>query len=165
MNRGDADQILAILAAPHGWTIESDTKDVWYQAALERCDAELATAIAVRLVESEERFPTPARFNKERAAVERERYLASQQEQPALPSMPTPESERAGHLAQMRAALAPLGRKGTRGHDHHGPMPCPVCGGMNPTVLAELDPDARLRADLAREAILSDQRHRFGPRI
>lgn len=141
MIRADAAQVLKILSAPHGFTIEPDTMDVWFQAALERCDPTLATEVAVRLVEKEERFPTPARFNAERAGVERERYEAIRAAAPVqgqIPPVPITREERAEWIAEMRRMLTPLGRRGTRGHDHRGPEPCPVCGGISPDALVQM---------------------------
>lgn len=162
MNRADADQVLAILSAPHGFTTEADTMEVWYQAALERCDAELATAVAVRLVECEERFPTPARFNKERSTIERERWAAEQErmrtaaglaEQQGLPApgLESPAEQRLKFIREIRGMLAQQQSNLTQ-HWHGGPDPCPVCGGLNPNVVARMD-----EAGQNRVAILQQQ--------
>lgn len=145
MNRADAAQVMAVLSAPHGFTVEPDSLEVWYQAALERCDPELGIEVAVRLVETVEKFPTPAAFNNTATAITRERYetarIAKAQEEGRLlpPGVAAPDAARQA-IANLRASFAATG---TRGHDHRGPAACPVCSGINPDVLARLPQQER----------------------
>ncbi len=169
MNKTEAAQCLAIMAAPFPWDVDDDQAEVWYQAALQRCDLAVGIEVAVRIVETDERFPTPARFNAERATYEREQYAAEREAeqrngQRALEGIPTPESVRQEHLANMRRTTARLGHGGTRGHDHHGPLACPICGGIAPTAYARLNDEQRLTCDLSRQKVLDRQRAEFGPR-
>lgn len=150
MNRADAAQVLAILAAPHGFTIEPDTMEVWYQAALERIDADEATAVAVRCVETDERFPTPARFNTVRDVLRRELYEAERQaaaeaEGRLLP----PVAPVASHVQQEIAALrTTIGTAESRGHWHGGPNGCPICGGIAPDAYMRLPQSQRDAVDM-----------------
>lgn len=147
MNRDEAAQCLAIIAAPYPWDVPDDQAEVWYQAALERCDTELGVEVAVRLVETMERMPTPAAFNAAVAEIQRERYLAAKTEQAQAegrlldPGAPPPNRVKQA-IADLRASMS---QSGTRGHWHGGPDACPVCGGINPDVLLRLDPQARDR--------------------
>ena len=126
MNHTEAAQVLAVMAAVHPWDVGDDMAEVWYRTALQDVSLDVGLAVAMRLVEREERFPTPAAFNSEvRSERERERR---QENMRALPT-----GERRGLpvelLAELRAVLA---GKGGRKHWHGGPNPCEVCGGMKP---------------------------------
>lgn len=157
MNRDEAASVLAIIAAPYPWDVADDQAEVWFQAALQRCDHELGVDVAVRLAETHERMPTPAQFNTTSGAIQRERYLAekAQTEGRLLdPGVPMPDAARQA-IANLRASLS---SNSTRGHDHRGPDACPVCAGINPDVLARLDPEARDRI-LAIQAQRRARRH------
>lgn len=167
MNKPEAAQVLAVMAAPFPWDVTDDQAEVWYQAALAVVSLDVGLEVAVRLVETEERFPTPARFNSERKAVDRERYearraLEAASGQRSIPAIPLTLDERAGWIQEMRQMLAPFGRRGTRGHDHKGPEPCPVCGGIAPDALARMSPAEQ---DIATTTLRrrADERRR-GPR-
>lgn len=164
MNRLESDQVVDLMASPHAWEPDEEQRTVWHHSALQGIGLDIGLDVAMRLVESEERFPTPARFNKERALVDRERYLTEREEdrQQALPGVPTSADVRRDALGRMRTTLATMSRDGARGHWHGGPDPCPVCGGINPAVLAAADPEERIRLELAVEVIKSDQRKRLG---
>lgn len=165
MTPHEAGQLLAMMAAAYGLKdVSDDHSEVWYQSAFQRVDYQLGLDAMQRVIELDEYRPTPARFNAECRVIERARYLDERAAQPSLPAIPTAETERQQHITEMRAMLGPLSRDGSRGHDHRGPMPCPVCGGINPAVRAALDPAAQLRCDLETERIKTAQRERFGPR-
>lgn len=128
MNRTEAAQVLAILAAPHNRDVSHDTAEVWYRTALERIDLDTALEVAVRLVETEERFPTPARFNAERSAMARmERQYNEYHRQ--LPPAPVDPTTAARLVAEARK-IVDANKVGK--HWHGGPNPCEVCGGMAP---------------------------------
>lgn len=147
MNRDEAASVLAIIAAPYPWDVADDQAEVWFQAALERCDHELGIEVAVRLAETMDRMPTPAAFNATATGIQRERYLAAKTEQAQAegrlldPGTPPPNRVKQA-IADLRASMSATG---TRGHWHGGPDACPVCGGINPDVLLRLDPQARDR--------------------
>lgn len=170
MNRADAAQVLAILSAPHGFTVEPDTMEVWYGTALERVDAELGTAVAVRLVETEERFPTPARFNSERARIERDRREAAERdvraEQPSLgaPGMESDAEQRRRFIAEMRGHLTRMGENLKR-HWHGGSEPCPVCSGIAPSVLAKMTAEQQQRIAMLQAAHRSERDRRHPLRV
>lgn len=69
------DEGARLLAALHGnWPqvpIDDAVTMTWFSSAFERCDFQTGLAAVLRLVESEERFPTIARFNEQRRAIER----------------------------------------------------------------------------------------------
>jgi hypothetical protein len=158
MNHSEAAQVLAVMAAPYPWDVDDDQAEVWYQAALQRCDFDLGLEIAMRIVETEERFPAPARFNKERQLVERLRYAAEHEEkvQQQLASMPPTTGQVAeenrrrfiGEMRRMAARGAVLADK----HNHRGPLACPVCGGMDDAALARLTPEQQIEQTAAARA-------------
>lgn len=126
MNRQEAAQVLAVMAAPHPWDVEEDMAQVWHQAALQDVSLDVGLAVAIRLVETEERFPTPAKFNETRRALERA-VIAP------LPALVPPSDRASGAewIGKMRAHLHE--RNGNlQKHRHQGPAPCPVCGGIAP---------------------------------
>lgn len=69
------DEAARLLMALHGNWPNTPMDDAvtltWYSAVFERLDFETGLAVVTRLVETEERFPTIARFNEIRRAVQR----------------------------------------------------------------------------------------------
>jgi hypothetical protein len=129
VNKTEAAQVLAVLASPHNRDVSVETAEVWYRAALSHIDVATGLEVAMSLVESEERFPTPARFNTERRRIAiRQREL---ERLPALPPATTTPTDAASLLAETRKMLEDR-KANQRKHWHGGPNPCPVCGGLVP---------------------------------
>lgn len=170
MNRDDASQVVAVMAAPHPWDPDEQTIDVWFQSALHDLDLDFALDVALRLVETEERFPTPARFNSERARIERDRREAAERdvraEQPSLgaPGMESDAEQRRRFVAEMRGHLARIGENLKR-HWHGGPEPCPVCSGIAPSVLAKMTAEQQQRIAMLQAAHRSERDRRYPQRV
>lgn len=159
MNHVEAAQVLATMAAVHPWDVTSDQAEVWYQAALHPVGLDEGLAVAMRIVETDERFPTPARFLAVRDELRRAAYLAqrdaAQDSGRLLDPGATVEEHARASIAALRATIA---SSETRGHWHGGPKACPVCGGISPDAYRRLDQRGRDAADTARAQIVA--RHR-----
>lgn len=134
MTFDDAANVLdALTCAYPTWKATDYTIETWIEAIHDTSDdADHALLVARRWARSHERVPSMAEFLN---AI-----------RPALPSGPRPASVPRGMdpepvdadapvgahprvVARIRAQLA-AGR--AREHNHHGPQPCPVCGGVRP---------------------------------
>lgn len=73
MSPQEAAKLLAAFASAFGRQVDEPTAQVWYQSTLSRVDYPVALRVADRIVSEDTRFPTPARFNEVRRAVERDR--------------------------------------------------------------------------------------------
>lgn len=90
MTPTDAAKVLAIFATAYGKTVDETAMDLWYQSSLQRCDPDIAAQVAERIVSTDQWFPTPARWNEVRRAVERDRAQPHQ----ALEAAPVSETEK-----------------------------------------------------------------------
>lgn len=129
MNRSEAAQVLAVLAAPYpGEPVTDDAAEVWYQSTLSQLEASEALSVVRDLVRHERFRPTPAVFNE---ALRVRRVHGAVEQRPALPAPSvapeTATENRVRLIAEMREMLA---RQKSAVHDHKGPHPCRVCGGM-----------------------------------
>lgn len=129
MNKTEAAQVLAIMAAPHSRDVGMDTAEVWYRSALAGTDLALGLEVAVRLVETEERFPTPARFNAERRSLAIRHRELERSDLLGIPGPPPDPAQQAQVVAGLRVLLS---SRRQQKHFHGGPHPCPVCGGQVP---------------------------------
>lgn len=71
MTRTEAAFVLATFASAFGREVDESAMELWYGSTLERCDPSVAARTIERIVAEDEWFPTPARFNAVRRAVER----------------------------------------------------------------------------------------------
>lgn len=72
MTREEAARLMAALGS--GWPntkVTPDTIEVWFNSALQRTPFDVGLTVVTRLVETEEFFPTVARFREVRRMVER----------------------------------------------------------------------------------------------
>lgn len=167
MTETEAQEVVAFMAATFNRVVDQAMMAGWWHAALHDVDQPEAMTVAIEMLNRSEFMPTPAAFNTTRAAMRRERYTAEVNAvtaQQALPAGETPAVQQRRFVTEMREALGRLGTKLGQ-HDHRGPSPCPVCGGINPTVRARMDQAAGDRCDLAAEAIRADQNARHGRRL
>lgn len=86
MNHEQAAGAMAVLRTAYNRDIDEQTMQVWYGSALERCAVDVARQVVERIVNEDQFFPTPARFNEVRRAVER----AMEPTYAALPAAPEP---------------------------------------------------------------------------
>lgn len=152
MTRDEAARLLTALGS--GWpqvTLTADQAEVWYRSALERTTFDVGLAVVMRLVETEERFPTVARFNEVRRAVERRN--SESDEPPKAIEAALPRGAR--NLAAKKARLIELETPGTgdlrtariipterRVHHHGSVQSCEFC--MERLALSEDEVDERL---------------------
>lgn len=102
---------------------EPGTELIWLQH-LHETPTDTARQAALRWVGREKWMPTVAEMRAECKAVERAHLQVVTAE---LPAAPAPRTEVQSLVAEMRARLV-VGN--ARQHDHRGPAPCPVCGGV-----------------------------------
>lgn len=98
MDKREAAEVMAYLASAFHRELDSAALEVWYQSALQGCDADVGVEVARWIVRDDEWFPTPARFGEVRRAVLRGREDAVV----ALPPAPPADDER----ARVRAVIA-----------------------------------------------------------
>lgn len=130
MTPEQAHQVLRILTA--AWPnhdMPDDTIRLWV-GTLGEMEHSDAMSAAKSIVNEDRYFPTIARLRQTEAAAKHARRNRESADR-GLPTAPQaiarPERVRTT-IAQVRATLDV--RRGAGGHDHHGPNPCPVCGGM-----------------------------------
>jgi hypothetical protein len=90
MNRTDAAKVLAVFSSCYRQNVDETTAELWYSTTLQNCDAEIGSEVARRIVEADDWFPTPARFNALRKNVERGREAPYR----AVDAAPTTQTER-----------------------------------------------------------------------
>lgn len=83
MNKQEAAKVLAVLSSAYTHTVTEQEAEVWYGVVLEHCDPMVAGMAAERLIAEDQFWPTPARFNETRKAIERGR-------EPAVKALPQP---------------------------------------------------------------------------
>lgn len=107
--------------------LPDDTADIWARE-LEDVNVDVARAAAKRLVRSSTFFPSIAEFFEACKHEAQQRHLAE-----PLPALPPGEDSEPDF--DLHAALEDLRGKltdwSTRGHNHKGPKPCPVCHPAN----------------------------------
>lgn len=104
MNRQQAAGAMATLATAYRQTIDEEQMALWYRSVLEPCAVEAARLVVERIVSEDEWFPTPARFNEVRRAVERGLEPSVQALPPAPPTDAAKNAVRA-HIAAARQAI------------------------------------------------------------
>lgn len=129
MNDTDAATLLSLLTA--AWpnqAIPDHTTDLWLGllAELELNDAKTAAKTVIR---EDMWFPPISRFL---AAVDAAKHARRNREAMLYglpdPGVRVPDRARFDQIiANLRSQLAD---RGSRDHDHRGPKPCPVCGGL-----------------------------------
>jgi hypothetical protein len=128
VNQRNATAVLGVLSA--AWPnqdVSEQTATVWMEM-LDAVEVEDAMTAARKLVRTSHWFPSIAQFLNETHAEEharRNRHAARYGLPRNHQTVPPPPRL----LAACRELLEEM--KGKR-HDHHGPAPCPVCGGINP---------------------------------
>ena len=106
------DEAARLLLALHGNWPNTPMDDAvtltWYSSALERVPFELGLMVVTRLVETEERFPTVAKFHEVRRAIERRNGANDEPRQiVAGPTPSMPKMRRAAAVARLIAAETP----------------------------------------------------------
>lgn len=104
MNKQQAAQAMAVLASAYSKTLDDAQMAVWYGSALERVDVAVARETVSTIIRDDQFFPTPARFNEVRRAVERahEPTFAAL---PAAPQAPEQVDRVKQIIAETRAQL------------------------------------------------------------
>lgn len=107
MNKDDASRVMAILASAYPRVqLLPATVQIWYDAALSRCDAELGLRCAMDLVaepSSKGEFPSPAQFNAIRRLHERRFAPPTPEEQEQNSRLPDDKAQE--WFDKMREAL------------------------------------------------------------
>lgn len=96
---------MAVLRSAFSKDIDDRTMEVWYGSALERCSVDVARETVARIINEDQFFPTPARFNEVRRAVERAQeptYAAL----PPAPQTPNQHDRIKAHIANARELIA-----------------------------------------------------------
>lgn len=100
MNRQEAAQVMLVLQTlPYG-AVDDVKLEVWWQAALQDCPADVGFEVAQHLVKTSEEFPAPAMFNAHRRRIERRDDVFR-----ALPAARVDRETALGHIAAIRAQL------------------------------------------------------------
>jgi hypothetical protein len=139
MNRNEATTVLGALAA--AWpntTVSEQTALVWMDS-LSDIDADDAMTAARRLIRKQHWFPSIHQFITEAEAEAHARRNRSA-DALGLPKAPWKASEPPVRL--VAAARRLLADAKAAQHDHHGPHPCPICGGVRPAQSSPGDPAA-----------------------
>lgn len=101
MNRREAAEVLAVLQIlPYG-QLDAVKVEVWFEAALASCPAEVGVEVARYLVKTCTEFPTPAEFNAHVRRVERGRQTPHR----ALPAAESDKERALEHIAALREQL------------------------------------------------------------
>lgn len=109
---------------------EPDTALIWLQHLNELPVADARDA-AYRWIEREKWMPRIAEFVAECRDVARERYQADLAARALPPAPPVAQSDAKANLQQLIAVTrSMLAKQAGNKHQHSGPNPCPVCGGM-----------------------------------
>lgn len=121
------------MAVAYSHPLTDDELELWFNTCLRSTDVRLAGRATLRIVSEDKFWPTPARFNEIRRAIQ------ADDEPPAsaLPSGPRTEQERANVARYIALCREIIKQRDTRPHWHGGPDPCPVCGGINPNLAYE----------------------------
>lgn len=120
MTRNEIQRVLGYLAAAHPTFDLNEATVAVYAESLATVEPAHAMDAACRLVTSEKWFPSVARLLEEVRAVKRKG-------EPEVKALAQPSMPGGQHLTESRKLLASW--KGAR-HNHFGPNPCPVCGGV-----------------------------------
>lgn len=89
MNQQQAAQAMAVLASTYSKTIDPEQMSVWFGSCLEKCPVDIAREAVAVIIRDDQFFPTPARFNEVRRAVERAHEPSVQ----ALPPAPRTDQQ------------------------------------------------------------------------
>lgn len=110
VNEAEAARVLKLLARPYSVAIDAQLAEVWFNAALSRCEYASALVIARQLIEVSRFMPRPAEFNEAiRARIAPERRHQRELADPEW--SPSPETKQR-ILAEIRNAREAL-RSGT----------------------------------------------------
>lgn len=148
MTRDEAARLLAALST--GWPhveMTTDRAETWFLSALDRIPFDVGLAVVTRIVETEERFPTVARFHEIRRAVERRNSENDEPRQLLAGVLPRGESHRWAKIARLVNAETPgwgtleHPRNGGERAHHRGENPdlCGFCRERFELTDAELD--------------------------
>ena len=99
MTKQEAASVMAAFATAFRSTIDESHMALWYESVLSRCDAQDAARAVERIVATDERFPTPARFSAVLKAVER------REPSRALPVGAVNRERAQEHIAAIRSQL------------------------------------------------------------
>lgn len=131
MNRREVVEALAQFCAVYRYEIDDLSTHVWARelSGVHVADGEAATRALLR---TKKFMPTPSEFLA-LANTERERRA------PTVKALDVPQHE--STRERIAAIIADAKAKSaTRGeHQHGGPAPCPVCGGLNPAARSRLE--------------------------
>lgn len=131
MNSQEAGDVLsALTAAWPNQNLPRETVQLWI-GVIAKLDLNDAMAGAWTVVREDTWFPSVARYL---AAVKAAQHARANREAASrgLPSPGRRVPDRARFDEFVSGCRDQLAARGTRGHDHRGPEPCPVCGGMPP---------------------------------
>lgn len=108
MSPQEAAKLLAAFSSAYSRSVDEQAAQLWYQSTLCNVDYQVGLEVADRLVSEDNYFPTPARFNEMRRAVERDHA----QPHKAL-SMPLPSNDERDRVKELIADM--------RRRIHNGP--------------------------------------------
>lgn len=103
MTRKDAQKLLAVMAVAYTHEVDEAEAQLWFDACLAHVDTRVANRAVLRIVTEDKFWPTPARFNEMRRAIQ-----AADEPQPALETGPRTVAEEANSrrwLAECRNLL------------------------------------------------------------
>lgn len=114
MTAREAAELLRALAAAFGRRVDQAVQDVWWNSALQHCPYPDGCRTVAAIIATDERFPTPARFNAVRRA------LAPRHPVQVLDPPPVPATERERVRDLVAATRTRLRTPGGTGEDQAG---------------------------------------------
>lgn len=121
------------MAVAYSRQVTEDELELWYDTVLHATSAGIAGRAILRIVGEDTHWPTPARFNAVRRAVQAD-------DEPTvlgLEAGPQTDEERANVARWIALCREVVENRDKRPHWHGGPEPCVVCGGINPNLGVE----------------------------
>lgn len=154
MTPAESATILGLLSAGFpAIQVSQETAIVWMEA-LADIDPQDALPAARTLIKRAPRFPTVSQLREEAESLAhaRRNREATDRGLPARSAVGVRPERLEEILAGLRARMAV--QRGTRGHWHGGPEPCPVCGGLAPPRVAKPAVVARVERPVTGEPLV-----------